>query len=302
MMMSGRYWSSESGYRFGFNGTEQDDEISGTTNYASFEYRVYNSNLGRFLSVDPLAHFYPYSTPYAFAENDVVRAIDLEGLEKYKVTFRSFIPQAYIDNPSPLGESRSFRGDNRYYYDVYSKSFRTEQKVSVDFDRGNVDLLSNIASASIGLNRNGEVIETSEIDKAGIVKVSKGFDENSEAVSFYFNIDAKNKLVSFAPHINADMVITLVPQKDGSFNYSVSGTADGFPAYEIFVTDITDGAKLNYLIFNQNPIEAGKSPWALSGKGEMEYDYNANSKSEQTGSKKDAVISFENVENSPQKE
>ena len=36
----------------------------------------------RFLSVDPLTKDYPYLTPYAFAENDVIRSIDLDGLEK----------------------------------------------------------------------------------------------------------------------------------------------------------------------------------------------------------------------------
>jgi len=39
----------------------------------------------RFLSVDPLSVDYPFNSPYAFAENDVVRSIDLEGLEKYVI-------------------------------------------------------------------------------------------------------------------------------------------------------------------------------------------------------------------------
>ncbi len=32
--------------------------------------------------MDPLTKDYPYLTPYAFAENDVIRSIDLDGLEK----------------------------------------------------------------------------------------------------------------------------------------------------------------------------------------------------------------------------
>jgi hypothetical protein len=36
----------------------------------------------RFLSVDPLAKSYPWNSTYAFAENDVIRSIDLDGLEK----------------------------------------------------------------------------------------------------------------------------------------------------------------------------------------------------------------------------
>lgn len=40
----------------------------------------------RFFSVDPLAKNYPHNSTYAFAENDVIRSIDLEGLEKLIVS------------------------------------------------------------------------------------------------------------------------------------------------------------------------------------------------------------------------
>lgn len=70
-------------YRFGFNGQEADNEIKGTGNSLEFKYRIYDSLLGRFLSVDPLFKEYPWNSTYAFAENDVIRCIDLEGAEKY---------------------------------------------------------------------------------------------------------------------------------------------------------------------------------------------------------------------------
>jgi len=69
-------------YRFGFNGQEKDNEIKGIGNSLAFKYRVYDSRLGKFLSTDPLAHSYPWNSTYAFAENDVIRFIDLEGAEK----------------------------------------------------------------------------------------------------------------------------------------------------------------------------------------------------------------------------
>jgi len=70
-------------YRFGFNGQEKDNEIKGIGNSLSFKYRIHDSRLGKFLSVDPLAAAYPWNSTYAFAENDVIRSIDLEGKEKY---------------------------------------------------------------------------------------------------------------------------------------------------------------------------------------------------------------------------
>ncbi len=81
--MSGRVFSSASGYRYGFGGQEKDNEIKDDGNSLSFKFRIYDPRLGRFLSVDPLAKNYPWNSTYAFAENDVIRNMDLEGAEKY---------------------------------------------------------------------------------------------------------------------------------------------------------------------------------------------------------------------------
>jgi RHS repeat-associated protein len=69
------------GYRYGFNGMEKDDEVKGNGNSVSFKYRVHDTRLGRFLSVDPLVNDYPWNSTYAFAENMVVSGLDLEGKE-----------------------------------------------------------------------------------------------------------------------------------------------------------------------------------------------------------------------------
>jgi RHS repeat-associated protein len=68
-------------YRFGFNGMEKDNELKGVGNSLDFNFRIYDSRLGRFLSVDPIAKQYPWNSTYAFAENRPIDGIDLEGLE-----------------------------------------------------------------------------------------------------------------------------------------------------------------------------------------------------------------------------
>ncbi len=73
-------------YRFGFNGQEKDNEIKGIGNSLSFKYRIYDSRLGKFLSVDPLEKEYPWNSTYAFAENRVIDGRDLEGAEWKKST------------------------------------------------------------------------------------------------------------------------------------------------------------------------------------------------------------------------
>ncbi len=69
------------GYRYGFNGKENDNEVKGNGNQQDYGMRIYDPRLGRFLSVDPLIHEYSELTPYQFASNRPIVAIDLDGLE-----------------------------------------------------------------------------------------------------------------------------------------------------------------------------------------------------------------------------
>lgn len=71
------------GYRYGFNGQEKDNEIKGAGNSYDYGFRVYDARLGRFLSVDPLFREFPWYSPYQFAGNKPIVAIDLDGLEEF---------------------------------------------------------------------------------------------------------------------------------------------------------------------------------------------------------------------------
>jgi RHS repeat-associated protein len=68
-------------YRYGFQGQERDDELKGNGNSLNFEYRMADVRIGRFFARDPLAFEYPHNSPYAFSENRVIDAFELEGLE-----------------------------------------------------------------------------------------------------------------------------------------------------------------------------------------------------------------------------
>jgi RHS repeat-associated protein len=81
MQMPGRKYSvANTKYRYGFNGKELDKETSSTMTY-DYGFRIYSPGLGRFLSVDPISQSYPWYTPYQFAGNMPIVAIDLDGLE-----------------------------------------------------------------------------------------------------------------------------------------------------------------------------------------------------------------------------
>ncbi len=93
MLMPNRHAESPSGdYRYGFQNQESDDEIKGEGNSVNYKYRMHDPRVGRFFAVDPLCPSYPWNSPYAFSENKVIHAIELEGLES------KLVPYGYASN------------------------------------------------------------------------------------------------------------------------------------------------------------------------------------------------------------
>jgi RHS repeat-associated protein len=85
MGMPERKWGSS--YRYGFNRKELD--IDGNVVQYDYGFRIYDSRLSRFKSVDPITKSYPMLTPYQFASNRPIDGIDLDGLEY--ATFRIYV-------------------------------------------------------------------------------------------------------------------------------------------------------------------------------------------------------------------
>jgi len=70
-------------YRYGFNGKERDTEgMGGGGATYDYGYRIYNPQIAKFTSVDPLFKGYAWYTPYQFAGNKPIVAVDLDGLEE----------------------------------------------------------------------------------------------------------------------------------------------------------------------------------------------------------------------------
>lgn len=103
MQMPGRN-ASTGDYRYGFQGQETDNEITGSESHIAFKYRIHDARLGRFLSLDPLAPDYPHNSPYAFSENLVISHIELEGAESQRTGTATTTTgyQAAIDNTASM--------------------------------------------------------------------------------------------------------------------------------------------------------------------------------------------------------
>jgi RHS repeat-associated protein len=78
MQMVGRNDPGD-GYRYGFNGMEKDDEVKGSGNSYDFGARMYDSRIGRWLSIDPLEAKYPNLSPYNFVADNPILFVDPDG-------------------------------------------------------------------------------------------------------------------------------------------------------------------------------------------------------------------------------
>ncbi len=75
--MAGRSYTSITDPRYKFTEKERDVE----TGYDYFGARYYDSRIGRWLSVDPLAGKYPDLSPYVYCSNDPILLFDPDGKE-----------------------------------------------------------------------------------------------------------------------------------------------------------------------------------------------------------------------------
>ncbi len=72
------------GYRYGYQGSEKDNETKGNGNSYTTEFRQLDPRLGRWLSVDPFAQNAPDITPYRYGFNSPISFNDQNGLFEKK--------------------------------------------------------------------------------------------------------------------------------------------------------------------------------------------------------------------------
>ena len=71
--------SDSGGYRYFFNGQESDGEVYGQGGLAGYEFRQYDTRLGRWWGVDRKSAKYPSLSPYQFCANNPIRSKDIDG-------------------------------------------------------------------------------------------------------------------------------------------------------------------------------------------------------------------------------
>lgn len=78
MLVPNRHASSAA-YRYGFGCMEKDNELKGDGNSYDFGARMYDPRVGRWFATDPLAHKYPFLSPYLYSGNSPILFTDYNG-------------------------------------------------------------------------------------------------------------------------------------------------------------------------------------------------------------------------------
>ena len=96
MIQPGRNYNADD-YTFGYNGKPFDSEVEGIGVIYDYGFRIYDSRIARFISVDPLTDYYPFYSPYQFAANIPIAGIDVDGLElKVVIRYIDFYPDGTL--------------------------------------------------------------------------------------------------------------------------------------------------------------------------------------------------------------
>ncbi|MBW7891902.1 MAG: hypothetical protein H3C48_12960, partial [Chitinophagaceae bacterium] len=113
------------------NGKENDNEVKGEGNQQDYGMRIYDPRLGRFLSVDPLTDKYPELTPYQFASNTPIQAIDLDGKEAFFIHGTASSPAAWssqLTNLITQTFTNNIHQDATFTWQPMSNSYLNNQK------------------------------------------------------------------------------------------------------------------------------------------------------------------------------
>lgn len=156
-------------YKYGYNGKENDKE----TGYQDYGFRMYDPNIARFISVDPLTKQYPWYSPYQFAGNKPIWFTDLDGLEENSTS-------TYVYHPPVLALKPTFQG-------VISITDATTQKVHKTFEgnfgslakadpsRLSTSIVNSLAGSNTG-NSSSKLDITMTGTRSEVSKTWKGTD------------------------------------------------------------------------------------------------------------------------------
>ena len=253
--MPGRQFVGATGYAYGFNGKENDNEVKGNGNQQDYGMRVYDPRIGKFLSVDPITNEYPMLTPYQFASNTPIRAIDLDGLEAVDYNIGGMLANSLMDGF--IGIARWI--DETLTYDASASATKpvntvklgpvtNETSVTVTKSATTsthlADKLTYIKTNNTNQGDPSPIVSTTKTTEVEVEnKTTVAWQNGTTKVEAYTSMKVNNKNVSTNTQgVNASGVVDGVPVVvKASKSTDSKGTKTGSTTVGLGTTDVNAG-------------------------------------------------------------
>ncbi|RYG08121.1 MAG: hypothetical protein EOO07_26175 [Chitinophagaceae bacterium] len=255
-------------YRFGFNGQEKVNEWSGLGNFEDFAFRGYDSRIARFTGSDPLHKEYPWNSSYAFAENDVIRSIDLEGLEKLVVHSVSFAPFDFFGFDgfgwyAGDGNNRKF-GDDIFSFG-HKQNYRIRSQFSADLNSVATSSAQAIGSYSHYFS-NGWGLRKKNKAAFSVARFENGFSsigsQSDKSLQIGYHLVGGNSAAPFGrgADIDVNVRINFWDMGNNKFGVNFQAWGDRFPANENYLVDEV-GQRVFLAVSGANSANAVTGPY-----------------------------------------
>jgi RHS repeat-associated protein len=185
--------SDEPSYRYGFNGKENDNEVKGQGNQVDFGDRIYDSRLGRWLSIDKHAFKYPAFSPYSSFDNNPIYKIDIKGNDGIGVV---------VQNANKTGGTVFVTAT---YYIV---------KSNIENNGFSESQIADIKNIEQTLNKENRTISKDIMFESQNLK---GYN-----VQFVFNIVEVNSISEAEGKLNSNSTTMAAPFQDGNRMFQVN--------------------------------------------------------------------------------
>jgi RHS repeat-associated protein len=197
MQMVGRNDPGD-GYRYGFNGMEKDDEVKGSGNSYDFGARMYDSRLGRWLSVDIEASRGPEHSPYGQSFNSPLIFRDYTG------NWAEIVIKKFYKNKSGQLHVKK-------WFDIFKKTYRIEKHITIHNAKiYNYDSSVDPRHAGDEIKEHLEKNYTREDYSVGKKIIGEdsetGFDiyERKQEISVTFEIEGEIEVINDLTDVNAN--------------------------------------------------------------------------------------------------
>jgi RHS repeat-associated protein len=281
--MSSRSFNASSS-RYGFNGKEKDDENNVAGGSYDFGERIYDSRLGKWLSVDPLQAKYPSESPYDFCLNSPNAFKDGDGRDAILIVFPDYKidPEIKIGKWKPMVSGVGHAG-------VLIINNKTGAATYYEYGRykttdGTKGIVKKYSVGKITFDKDGKATTESVNAAMGIISAKSGHGGKIDGA--YIKSDKFKEMKSYADKkFNESNPGTDSYNKDRP-SYTLSGNNCGTFASDVISQDETvDKPTINF----PSPTNI-VDEYQEEGNAKVDYDPKTNKTTIGPGDESDAKV------------